>query len=149
MRRQQGFSMLEVLVAMLVIGIGMLGIAGLIITNLKNNQSAYARGQATILANDIVDRMRANRTVAQADKTKYEILVTADSPTAKGTVHEADVSEWRKALSDSLKDGKGGISFANNGNVVVTIQWDDSRASKDSGATVGKSTQQFVLETRL
>lgn len=149
MRRQQGFSMLEVLIAMLVIGIGMLGIAGLIITNLKNNHSAYSRGQATILANDIVDRMRANRTVAQADKTKYEILLTAASPTVKDKVNEADVAEWRKALSDSLKDGRGGIQFAANGNVVVTIQWDDSRATADSAATVGKVKQQFVLETRL
>jgi type IV pilus assembly protein PilV len=148
MRRQQGFSMLEVLIAMLVIGIGMLGIAGLIITNLKNNHSAYSRGQATILANDIVDRMRANRTVAQGDKAKYEILVTADSPTGKSTVNEADVTEWRKALSDSLKDGRGGIKFTPDGNVQVTVQWDDSRASKD-GATVGLAKQQFVLETRL
>ncbi|MFB9245687.1 type IV pilus modification protein PilV [Massilia antarctica] len=144
MRRQQGFSMLEVLITMIVISVGLLGIAGLIMTNLKTNHSAYARGQATILANDIVDRMRANRAVAQAT-TKY-VVNFADKPDKGTSVAEGDVFAWRTALAETLKDGKGSIAFTTAGNVVVTIQWDDARAK---GVALGQANQQFVQETRL
>ncbi len=61
MQNQQGFSLIEVMVTMLIVSIGLLGIAGIIMTSLKNSQSSYGRSQATLLANDIIDRMRANR----------------------------------------------------------------------------------------
>ncbi|MCE3602266.1 type IV pilus modification protein PilV [Massilia sp. P8910] len=144
MRRQQGFSMLEVLITMIVISVGLLGIAGLIMTNLKTNHSAYGRGQATILANDIIDRMRANRAVAQTT-TNYVVKFT-DVPAEGTTVAEGDVFAWRTALANTLKDGKGSIDFTAAGNVVVTIQWDDARAN---GVALGTANQKFVQETRL
>ncbi|MDQ1812250.1 type IV pilus modification protein PilV [Massilia sp. CCM 9210] len=147
MRRQQGFSMLEVLITMLVISFGLLGIAGLIITNFKNSHSAYSRGQATIFANDIIDRMRANRTVAQAG-APYVIDVEAATPAAVATVGDRDIRQWRLALASAVKKGTGGIAFLPSGNVVVTIQWDDSRSTGDN-STFGLAKQRFVLETRL
>ena len=59
-RRIQGFTLLEVLIAVLVLSIGLLGLAGLQATGLQNNHSAYLRTQATVRAYDIADRMRAN-----------------------------------------------------------------------------------------
>ncbi|MDQ1920652.1 type IV pilus modification protein PilV [Massilia pseudoviolaceinigra] len=147
MRRQQGFSMLEVLITMIVISVGLLGIAGLIITNMKANHSAYSRGQATILAMDIIDRMRANRTVAQAG-APYIIDVEAPTPAAVATVGDRDIREWRMALASAIKEGTGGVAFDASGNVTVTIQWNDTRATGD-GATIGLKKQQFVQETRL
>jgi type IV pilus assembly protein PilV len=147
MRRQQGFSMLEVLITMVVISVGLLGIAGLIMTSFKNNHSAYSRGQATILANDIIDRMRANRTVAQAG-APYLIALEAATPTAVASVGDRDIRQWRLAVADALKKGTGGITFNAAGNVIVTIQWDDSRATGD-GANFGREKETFVQETRL
>ena len=63
---QRGATLIEVLVAMLVLSIGLLGLAGMQMTALKSNQSAYYRSQATVLAYDIIDRMRANRADARA-----------------------------------------------------------------------------------
>jgi type IV pilus assembly protein PilV len=60
MNRQTGFSMIEVLVALLVLSIGLLGLAMLQVQGMKFNSDAYFRTQATILAYDIIDRMRAN-----------------------------------------------------------------------------------------
>jgi len=57
---QGGFTMIEVLIAVLVLSIGLLGLAGLQAASLRNNHSAYLRSQATILAYGIADRMRAN-----------------------------------------------------------------------------------------
>ena len=55
-----GFSLLKVMVAMLVLSIGLIGIAGLQMAGLRSNQNAFLRSQATILASDIIDRMRVN-----------------------------------------------------------------------------------------
>ncbi|MFZ3288159.1 MAG: type IV pilus modification protein PilV, partial [Telluria sp.] len=71
MQRQQGFSLIEVLITMLIVSIGLLGIAGIIVTNLKHNQSSYARTQASLLVSDIVDRMRANRAAAETAPSPY------------------------------------------------------------------------------
>ncbi|MDM5177508.1 type IV pilus modification protein PilV [Massilia sp. DJPM01] len=147
MRRQQGFSMLEVLITMIVISVGLLGIAGLIITNMKANHSAYSRGQATILAMDIIDRMRANRNIAQAG-APYVIDVNAATPAAAATVGDRDIKEWRDALASALKEGTGGVAFDVSGNVTVTIQWDDTRATGD-GSKIGLKKQTFTQETRL
>ncbi len=59
-QRQYGFSLLEVLIALLVLSIGLLGLAGLQTLGLKFNMQSYQRTQAALLAYDIVDRMRAN-----------------------------------------------------------------------------------------
>ncbi len=58
-KQQQGFTLIEVLVAVVVLSIGLLGLAGLQTTGLRNNQSAYYASQAAIYANDIFERMRA------------------------------------------------------------------------------------------
>ncbi|NOS87695.1 MAG: type IV pilus modification protein PilV [Methylococcaceae bacterium] len=65
MKTERGFTLIEVLVAMVVLSIGLLGLAGLQATSLKSNQSAYHRSQATQLAYEMADRMRANRVYAK------------------------------------------------------------------------------------
>ena len=56
----RGFSLLEVLIALLIFSLGMLGLAGLMVVSVKTNQSAYQRTQASFLAQSMADRMRAN-----------------------------------------------------------------------------------------
>ena len=59
--KSHGFTLIEILLAVVVLSGGLLGLAGLQLTGLKSNHSAYLRSQATILTLDIADRMRANR----------------------------------------------------------------------------------------
>ncbi len=59
--RGNGFTLVEALVALLAPSIGLLGVAGLQLSGLRNNLSAAWRSQATYLSYDIIDRMRANR----------------------------------------------------------------------------------------
>jgi type IV pilus assembly protein PilV len=56
----QGFTLIEVLVAVVVISLGLLGLAGLQVVSLNNNQTAYYRSLATQQTNDMMDRIRAN-----------------------------------------------------------------------------------------
>ncbi len=58
--RQRGMTLIEILVTVLVLAVGLLGMASLTVGSLKNNQGAFLRTQATILAYDMADRMRAN-----------------------------------------------------------------------------------------
>lgn len=63
----KGFTLVEVLVALLILSIGLLGLAGLQAGGLRSNHSAYLRSQAVMLAHDMADRMRSNPVAAAAD----------------------------------------------------------------------------------
>jgi type IV pilus assembly protein PilV len=67
-----GFTLIEVLVALFVLSIGMLGVAALQMTSLQVNTGSYLRTQATFLAYDIIDRMRAN-SGAVIDAGRYDV----------------------------------------------------------------------------
>lgn len=144
--KQTGFSMLEVLVTMVIISFGLLGIAGIIMNGLKNNQSSYARSQASWLANDMVDRMRANADIAEGSTAPYNITLTAATPQVAlpATIVNSDLIAWRTALANTLPSGTGSISLgATSRKVTVIVQWDDSRAKG------GNVAETFTLETRL
>lgn len=142
--KQAGFSMLEVLVTMIIVSFGLLGVAGIIANGLKNNQGSYARSQASWLANDIVDRMRANRAVAEGASPSPYNLAIGTAATAGASVVAIDLTSWRSALAASLPAGTGEVSLDNTSKkVTVTVQWDESRI-KD-----GSAAQQFTVETKL
>jgi len=136
--RQRGATLIEVLVAMLILAIGLLGLAGLQTVSVQSNQGAYYRSQATILANDIVDRMRANRVAALADRSSYSAsFPTPNSNNAiAGTVAQQDVNGWLNDLALSLPQGTGSLSLDNSNNVTVTICWNDRRAAIKSAQAV-------------
>lgn len=60
MRQPRGFTLLEVLIALLIFSFGLLGMAGLTVVSIKTNHSAYLRTQASFIAEAMTDRMRAN-----------------------------------------------------------------------------------------
>lgn len=154
MKHQKGFSLIEVLVTMVIISFGLLGIAGVIVNALKNNNSSYARTQASVLANDIIDRMRANRTTAETAPYAYNLALTAD-PAGSGVVLN-DLTQWRAALAAAMPSGTGSVTMADATQVTVVVQWNDARASGDGtavgagdGATTGRTNQQVIVQTRL
>jgi len=105
--RQEGFTLVEVLIAVLVLLIGLLGLAGLQAQALRSNQIAYMRTQATILAYDIIERMNANRAAALAgsyDGAAGTQNTDCTSTTACSSAAMAanDVYEWRLAVKQSL-----------------------------------------------
>ncbi len=139
-KRNRGFSLVEALVTASVLAIGLLGLAALQMTSTKNNYSAEKRSDATMLANDIIDRMRANRPAAEVGS--YDIAIGAAAP-AGAAIANSDLREWKTRLAGSLPSGDGSIS--RNADIVsVAIQWDDSLGLDD-----GSTTQLFVYETRL
>ena len=146
MHKGHGFTLLEFLIALLIVSFGLLGIAGIIANSMKSNQSAYFRSQAVVMADDIIDRMRANRITADGGATSpytspYNLPLAA-APSGGG-VPEDDLTQWRSALAVTLPSGNGSVAVATTKKVTVVVQWDDSRAAGGDGA------QQFIVETRL
>lgn len=128
--RQAGFSLLEVLIALLVLAIGLLGLAALQNMGLRLNSQSYERTQATILIDDMIDRMRANPAGVKAGN--YNALVptlTSTPPAAAqnceatvcssaGAVASYDVNRWITAIAGTgtqraaLAGGTGRITAA-------------------------------------
>lgn len=131
-------SLIEVLVALLVLTFGILGLAGMQLSSLKGNTSALVRTQATELGYDLVDRMRANRAAAisggyqagftvEVENTEEETGGTEDpgTPPPTPTLAENDVVEWKALLDSFLPSGDGSVSIA-NGVATVVIRWDEN-----------------------
>lgn len=122
MQTCRGFTLIEVLITMVVIALGLLGLAGLQATNLKNNQSAYFRSQATQLAYDIADRMRVNNKNLAADyNEQMGSCLDEDDAVAKkaclencetnacstAEMADYDLSNWAVNMAQTLPSGVG------------------------------------------
>ncbi len=133
----RGFTLVEVLIALVVLSISLLGLAALQTSALKFNHSGYQRSQATLLAYDILDRMRANRTKAMSSST-YNIDTTASTPSAGTNCNSTnctdsqlaafDIYQWRTALTQTLPNGTGGVSYVDIGTTrlyTIEVRWSD------------------------
>lgn len=145
----KGFTLIEVLVALVVLCIGLLGVASLQLTSLKSNHGSAMRTQATYLAYDIVDRMRANRPAALAGSYNIEL----GGAGAAGTVAGNDLIAWKQNIANTLPaiDNDGEVepadgSVEQNGNIfTITIRWNDW---DDSGANT-RVPIEFTMDTQL
>ncbi len=118
---QQGFSLIEVLIAALILAIGLLGLAALQAKGLQSNYSSNLWSQATVLAYDMADRMRAN--LAGYDRGFYNNPTVADHDcVADGSdpaictprqMAQHDVWEWQASLTRILPQGVGVVCLDN------------------------------------
>lgn len=131
-RKQRGVAMLEVLIAFFVLSIGLLGLAALQIKALQFNSSAYQRTQATLMAYDILDRMRLN--LSEAQGSGYELGSWTSSQGTGSTIVEQDLHDWITAISTNLPEGAGKITCDANDICTVSVQWAD-RFSADQSTT--------------
>lgn len=124
--------MIDVLVAMVVLSIGLLGLAGLQATGLRYNHGAYLSTQATLQAYDMADRMRANMSgVDNGDYNNISGIGTLSVNCAlancslSADMAKYDAYQWNLDNQNLLPSGKGTV--AKNGNLyTITVTWDDS-----------------------
>lgn len=132
---QTGFSLLEVLIAVVILSVGLLGLAGLQLSALRNNQSAMERSTAVLQVYSIADVMRADIVSARSGGTSAFIT--------------GQIEAWQDRLEDLLGEGAtGGVVCVTVGTpevttCTVTIQWDDSRGL--GGGTEQTLTTQVQL----
>lgn len=150
-RHQRGAGLIEVLIAVLVMGIGLLGIAAMQATALRNNQSALERTQATIQTYSILDAMRANRDRALAGAYDMaETCVTPGVPSTGATLAQKDIHQWFVDMKQSMGDeGTCGTIVSNGRNFTVTVEWDDSRASEGPRTDTTQNDARRTVVTRV
>jgi type IV pilus assembly protein PilV len=142
-KRQQGFSLLEVLVTMVVVALGLLGVAGMQVAAIKLSDAADSRSRGATYVSEIVERMMSNPTNANS----YAIAMGG---TVSGTDAAAlDLTAW-KANLQKLPSGDGSVAIADDPTctaiaggtgyrpcrlVTVTVQWDESRTKRATSGT--------------
>lgn len=135
-RKSAGFSLVEVLIALVIMSIGMLGIAGLYVHSMQAGRTSMLRHHAVTLAGDIADRIRANPTagaayVAAAGADNNCVAMNANCGVAQMAAH--DILLWQAQALDFLPpmaDGSQQVVVAFNAaalpqSYTITVRWDE------------------------
>lgn len=138
-RMASGFSLIEVLIALVVLALGLLGFALLQTMNLRYTQGANQRTQATNLAYDLIDQMRANNLAAAQYQTAS---FAANTETGVGCVWpmgttsiSQNVERWRCEVAESLGPQSSAVVTYANRAVTVQISWAERLGAGDDTTT--------------
>jgi type IV pilus assembly protein PilV len=130
-----GFTLVEVLVALVILSVGMLGIAALYLEGLRASRDALVRTQAVALAADMADRIRANRYIVAGAGAYDPALVTAAQVAACETagstctpsqMYANDLYRWQQAVQAALPAGTAAVAFAivnSQPTYTITVTW--------------------------
>jgi type IV pilus assembly protein PilV len=150
-----GFTLLEVLITLIVVAIGLLGVAGLQVSAIKLADIAESRTKGSVFTEEIMSRIRANKAQALAYDTNGYTTVSAD-----GTLPKQDLVEWQAAIA-KLPEGKGSvqirriggdcsgsaaavtIDYCSSFDAVVRLRWNEGRARG------GDTQREFSASTRI
>lgn len=147
MKGQAGVSLIEVLVALLIMSLALLGAAALQVNSLKYTDSARLRTQASFVAYDMMERIRANNGV------NYTLANLGSAP-ASGSATDPKIQDlFDFGQNVTAMGGTAASITLVNSVYTVSITWDDSRAgsmySGDNSAGTGAATQTFTLTSRV
>ncbi len=156
-RAQRGASLMEVLIAVVILSMGLVGVSALTITSVRNNQNANIRSRVNVLVEDFTDRMRRN---GEGVKSGYydAVDVTGDA-TARATCNndcaaaataQDDVRLLAQRLGDMFQSSSAKVSCSIAGgglrSCLITVTWWESLGSRESAAPGTRQTVQFVTE---
>lgn len=138
-RHVMGVGMIEVLIAIVILAFGLLGIAALQMTALRNSQSALQRSQATVQTYAILDAMRANREAARIGSYNLTTMTCAAPDT--GTLATNDLANWIGSLKQTLGASACAMVVCGSVECEISVQWDDARAGGESEQVVKTVTR--------
>jgi type IV pilus assembly protein PilV len=138
-RPTKGFTLIEVLVSVVVFSIGLIGLASLQTISLKHNNDSYMRSQAILLAQDIADRMRANK--AGVDAGFYNMASTPLTPVSLTCTDPADTCDSKEvAQMDLYRWAKGNESEDDRNSVEKALPGGQGIVCIDSQKDTTKSS---------
>ncbi len=126
----KGFAMIEILISMFVLSVGLLGILNLFLNGTKNTDAAFLRSEATILAYDLADRIRANPSAtANYSLSAATTLATPANDCIQQScdtvqLAQADLYDWKSQLAQALPSGDATIVIVPPV-ATITISWDN------------------------
>ena len=158
-RHQRGVSIVEALVALVVLSVGMLGIANMYLESLRSNRSARARTVAIQLVNDMADRIRSNRggladyNITQGTPPTTPGKICSNAECTPKELAQYDLSQWYTAVQDALPKGADGtvaaqiaIKYIPGTNVTDPGRYTVLAAWKEPGDTAFLSTSVEVMQ---
>ena len=154
-RHAGGFTLLEVMVAILILGFGLLGLAMMQTMSVRFSESSNQRTQATNLVYELLDQMRSNRLLvaqyAAASYTATSTGTTCDYPTSGDAISvPANITLWQCRARATLGDGSSAVVTYADGVATVSLNWNDQRWEKDSSRTTGAfQTGNVTMRSRL
>ncbi|MBO9662412.1 type IV pilus modification protein PilV [Dokdonella sp.] len=165
LNRSRGFTLLEVLIAVLVFSLGLLGVAGLMVLSVRANHSAYLRTQASFLAESMADRIRGSVGRTKDYNGDYPTSGAGAggckvAPCSPDELVTRDQEVWSKQLTDFLPNSTASINCDGtqlgsgtqvgaapfNGLCTMIIRWTEADLSRgDSVSSQGEpATQVFA-----
>lgn len=167
-RGQQGFTLIEVAVALIVLAVGLLGIAGMQSSGMQNTLKSHHRAVAMMQAQDIADRIRANISGMRATAYTNAIPTTAPSPNCmtsgssctSAQLAATDLFNWEAENQASLPSGAGSIActdidattaaaYEAGTSCTITIRWDGDRTGATGTGCSGSSSDLTCLRMRI
>ena len=136
-RKLQGFSLVEVLIALIIMSVGMLGIAGLYVQSMQAGRTSMLRHHAVTLAGDVADRIRANPTAGAAytaaSGTDHNCIPPAGANCNAAQMAANDIFIWQAQAASFLpvfSDGTQQVEITYNAATVpptytIVVQWDE------------------------
>lgn len=134
---ERGFTMIEVLVAMIILAVGLLGVAGVQALSLKQTANSNIRSLVNMYAYDLSERMRA-------ESNHFNDYVKAKAATCEGCAD--DLANWHKAVVDDIPGASTAVKVTSNANLTsaeITIDWTERDLRNDAAA------QSYTLFVRL
>lgn len=135
-----GSSLIEVLVALVVISIALLGGVGMQLRALQLAKSSEFRNQAVLLAGDLAERMEASR------------QASCDTVCTAAELAALDFDQWQNLVKGQLPQGLGSVRqtvHGNPGTYEISIEWADSRGDQSFGIASNEVTASYVTTRRL
>ena len=128
--RQNGFSLVEVLIALIIMSVGMLGIASLFVQSMQAGRTSMFRHHAVTLAGDVADRIRANPRagIAYTGLGGDNGCVATGNDCNEAAMAANDIFLWDQQVTDSLPNG--GVTIAFDDTVIpplytIVVDWDE------------------------
>jgi type IV pilus assembly protein PilV len=152
-RSENGFTLIEVLVSMIILSIGLLVLVAMQLTAMQNTQGGYLRAQASMVAYDIMDRMRAN--IPAVTNGDYDLAIEAPAPDipactgalancARVEMANFDLGQWRTMAGIYLPAGNGSVTTVDNTGttqVTVNLVWTDPYSADGGAETMALVTE--------
>lgn len=149
--RISGFTLIEVLIALVVMSVGMFGIAGLYLHSIQAGRTSVFRHQAITLAGDVADRIRANPTAGIA----YEATgsdngcMSGNTDCSPEEMAENDILTWQAQAASSLPSGEVGITFSDSGGLApdeyeIEITWSEPGINTSPSYTIDIPVNNFA-----
>jgi type IV pilus assembly protein PilV len=149
--KQSGFTLIEVLIAILVLAFGLLGFALLQTMNVRFTKSAQQRTVATNLAYELVDIMRSQRSqgsyynaITFASTSAAVVPASGGCVRSTNTTPTVNIARWQCEVRNALPDGTADVNLLADGQVRVEVRWGDA-----NWQTVSDVNSSVVVESRL